>query len=374
MNGFIAKLTEKLEIQVAIKAGITASLSFFLGVAFSKLFNRPDSLVSGLWCILTSIVVLQPHIGGTYRAAWMRFLGILIGSILGAAFTVWFGSSPLQLGISVACTVAICSLLNLSDSFRIAAMSVAVVMVLWGAHSDISPWIFATFRFLDSCLGILIAVVVTHAIWPAKTISAIQDNSIKCLHMLTKLYVQSSNVEAHKDHLEVSSLSDIQDIQDLIDENRKILNDTKIEQMLKRDGWDNWKQLMTICERLFDEIYILRTINKHILSMMIDDQLAGQLENLIVQTELTLKQLTSQLEKNTWAEPLHTVHLQESVKSLKEDLIRFRSTKVTRKYELQDVEGFFVYFYTIVVIADQIMTIQEQVGKALTYNSQPFTL
>lgn len=354
-----------MDIKFAIKAGLTAALSFSLGVAFSSQFDRPDNLVSGLWCILTSLVVLQPRVGGTYKAAWMRFLGILIGSFLGAVFTNLFGSSPLPLGISVACTVAICSLLNINDSIRIASMSVAIVMVLWGLHPNTSPWIFGIYRFLDSCLGITIAMVVTNTLWPNQATSNIQSNMSKYLQTLNRLYLKGVNLEITGEHLKKSSQDDIDEIYELSSKNHDFLDESKMELLVRTNGVEDWKSLIISCEFLFDQILSFDAIDKHVLSLIVDNDLAKKLEDTVNQTDEELKRLILQLNTNEIDESPPTSALQESVKALKADLIRFRTTKTTRKFELQDVESFFVFFHTVVLIADRLFSLKIEVRKAL---------
>lgn len=356
---------DKIEWKVAVKAGVTAALSFLVSIGLTSYTNRPDNMVSGLWCILTSIVVLQPHVGSTYRAASLRFLGILVGSILGAMFTSWFGSSPLPLGFSVACTVAVCSLLNLADSFRIAAMSVAVIMVLWGMQPDSNPWVFSMYRFFDSCIGIIVAVIVTHTLWPAQATSTVQFNIAKGLQLLSQLFLNGANLESPKEHLDKIAEDDVAQLSELIRDNMDTLDDTKLELFIRRDGIDVWKALTSTCESLFEQVSTLRSIDKKVLSMIIDDELARKLETLIDQTDTALKALSKQLEKNAWIGIPLGPQINRARLELQEDLLRFRSTKATRKFELQDVEGFFVFFYTLTSIAEQIPKLEDNIKKIL---------
>jgi uncharacterized membrane protein YgaE (UPF0421/DUF939 family) len=60
----------------------------------------------------------------------------------------------------------ICALLGLAEAARIAGVAVAIVMLL--AHHG-TPWIAALHRFLEVSFGIVIAVVVSALIWPART-------------------------------------------------------------------------------------------------------------------------------------------------------------------------------------------------------------
>lgn len=356
---------QKIEGKVAIKAGVTATLSYILSIVLSEQFDRPEHLISGLWTILTSLVVLQPHVGGTYKTSWLRFLGIFIGSALGAIFTSWFGSSPLPLGISIACTVAICSLLNLSDSFRIAAMSVAVVMVLSGLTPNSNPWMFSVYRFIDSSLGIVVALIVTHTLWPSQATFVVQKNISQCLHLLRQFYLHAASVEHAAEEIHASAEDDLEEFHDLIQENHKTLGESTLELMGRKDGSEHLKILTHFCEDLFDDIAGLQRINKPVLSMIFDDELTKNLDRLIEQTELLLKSLAKCLDKNRW-EPISAQHLRESLFDLQNDLVRFRATKTTRKYELQNVEDFFVYFYTIAAIAERILRLRDSIEKLLS--------
>jgi uncharacterized membrane protein YgaE (UPF0421/DUF939 family) len=270
-------LSNRLEGKIALKTGITAALSWTAGVGFSNLFSRPDGLVSGLWTVITAVVVLQANLGGTYNAALQRFLGVMIGSILGAGFTWWFGASPLSLGVSIFFTVTLCALSGLKESIRIACLSVCVIMVLWGMRPEISPWSFALFRFLDSCLGILIAVTIAHTLWPAKATTLIQQDLAKTLTGLSKLYRLGASLNGDT-HL-TSSTHLIDDLHVLLRGSRDILEESKLEVLTHYSSLDDWKLLIGLQEELCEWISTLREIDKRNLTVIIDDDLAENLSN-----------------------------------------------------------------------------------------------
>ena len=99
------KILDRIELKIALKAGIAAFLSLYAGNSFAKLLDRPDYLLSGTWTVMSTFVVLQAHLGGTYKAAWVRFLGVLVGSFMGGFFTSIFGSNSVTLCVSVLFTV-----------------------------------------------------------------------------------------------------------------------------------------------------------------------------------------------------------------------------------------------------------------------------
>jgi len=60
--------------------------------------------------------------------------------------------------VAVGLVVVICALLRLMESYRIAAVTVAVVML---TGQSVSPWTTATFRFLEVTFGILVALLIS---------------------------------------------------------------------------------------------------------------------------------------------------------------------------------------------------------------------
>src|SRR5262245_31373387 len=109
--GWIKCILHNTEAKLAFKMALAASIRLVLGLAFARFFDRPDTLVSGLWSVMASIVVLQAFLGGTYKAAWARFLGVVIGSTAGAILVNALGADAVSLGISVFITIICCALL-----------------------------------------------------------------------------------------------------------------------------------------------------------------------------------------------------------------------------------------------------------------------
>ncbi|MBS4167970.1 hypothetical protein PARA125_000600 [Parachlamydia sp. AcF125] len=54
---------DRIGLKVAIRGGIAAGLSWFLGVWFSKALAHPDILASGTWCVCGQLLLY-------YRRIW----------------------------------------------------------------------------------------------------------------------------------------------------------------------------------------------------------------------------------------------------------------------------------------------------------------
>lgn len=364
-NALSRFIFEKLELKLALKTSIAASLSLFLGLAFSKVFQRPDTLISGLWCVLATIVVLQAHLGGTYKAAWVRFSGVAIGSIIGSLFFVYLGADhPISLGASIFLTIIICSLLNLKESFRIACLSTAIIIIFGGLNPNMDPWVFSFFRFIDSCIGIFVAVFVAHVLWPEKASENLRSNVEKILRLLAKQYRLVIDLRLEK-NIDLQTVDEtFNEINELSYENQNYLEESKLELLSNPQQRDEWVFIINQLEVIHESIAALRNINIEAITKIFDDSLSDQVTNVILKSDAGLSDIEKILEKEN--EKFHFDDLSAALKDLNQDLLRFRATRTTRKFNLEDVESFFVFFYRLRIIGEAIIKIGEYLQKPRT--------
>ncbi len=358
-----------IELKKAIKVGIAAAVSLFVGIWFSTLIERPETLVSGLWCAISSIVVLQAHLGGTYKAAWQRFLGVLIGSILGCIFTVSFGSNPISLGFAIMLTMIICSAFKLQESIRIACLTVAVIMVLSGVRPEIELYLFGLFRFLDSCMGIFIAVVIAHTLWPAEATDKIRNNMAKILSSMSKLFDLAVEIGVLSDRQDKLFHAIKDDIYDHFENNYDLIDEVTLEQVIRQTTMEDWKILIHSVESAFDAIITLKQLQKSKILMMLDDSLLDQLKHFIEAADSSFQSLSRQLETGDDRQlSFSEFDLKTTYKSLKDDLVRLRGNRSTSQFDWKEIESFFVYFYSLGMVAEEIFRIEALLPNILNGN------
>jgi uncharacterized membrane protein YgaE (UPF0421/DUF939 family) len=146
---WVSKNLTRAGLELAIATGIAGIVS----LAAAKLLRLPQ----GYWAPISSFIVLQSNVAGTLSAARNRLVGTAIGAVIGAVFVRYVGTHPLWLGLAVMLTVLLCQAFGLEDSYRLACVTVAIVMLIGSARS---AWVTAGFRFLEVALGIVVAVVV----------------------------------------------------------------------------------------------------------------------------------------------------------------------------------------------------------------------
>lgn len=349
----LKEILSRIETKTALKSGVAASLAFVAGISVNHLFSHPNQLISGLWCTMTAIVVLQAHLGGTYKAGLNRLLGVLLGTIMGGICTSFLGSDPVSLGIAIVFTVLGCSLLNLKDSIRIACLSTAVVMILWGMNPTISPWTFSFYRFIDSCLGILIAVIIAHTFWPSHATVKMRSNVIQTLSALNQLYLFSISAEP------LGEKKLIQDIQQHLIQNRVFLDELEMELLMKSSKIEDWSFLLHYLESIFESIITLSEIDKEHFHAMLDHELTDQLKETTDNIDLYFQELVKLLEGSQEKEPI--VDLKQTLEKLQKELIRFRETKATRQFSLKDVESFFVCFFNLKNLALFVLELEQHI-------------
>jgi len=149
MNTWFSKTLPRTRIELAVATGIAGALSLY-AARFLK-------LPQGYWAAISSFIVLQSNVAATLSAARGRMIGTAIGAVIGAIFVRYVGSHPLWLGLAVVLTVLLCQGLGLEDSYRLACVTVAIVMIVNSANS---AWVTAGDRFLEVSLGIIVALVV----------------------------------------------------------------------------------------------------------------------------------------------------------------------------------------------------------------------
>ncbi len=350
---FISQRLEKVEWKIAIKTGLSAGLGLFLGLALSQFLQRPDTIISGMWSALAAIVVQQAHLGSTYKSAWLRFLGVMIGCFMGGFFTWLLGSNPISLCLSIIITIVVCSIFGLKESVRISCLSVAVVMILWGLRPTTSPWLFSFFRFLDSCLGVAAAVVIAHLFWPAQVSKKMGLSVSKTFRNLIELYDMAVALEPLTEKKREAFRLLSSEIVDLLWKNRTFLEDSKLELLTKFSGLDEWKMLYGHMDLLYENIISLSRVRKTALEKIIDQELQKGLDKMLEQTRITLTQYAEALEGKradvSWE------GLKEAIALLENQQNRFRSRHVTRKHEFEDVEGLYVFFYSLRVFALELI-------------------
>jgi uncharacterized membrane protein YccC len=152
-------------LRLALQDAAVSLLAYLAGLYFTRLVHGTASHIGALWATISGLVVLQATRRETVATAWLRILGTLIGAIISAAYLSVLPFSPVGMAACIGLTVLLCHTLRVPDHARLATITVAVIMVISYNDPRMNPAINAAMRFLESCIGTILAVLAV-LVWP----------------------------------------------------------------------------------------------------------------------------------------------------------------------------------------------------------------
>jgi uncharacterized membrane protein YccC len=147
----------------AAKTAFAAALCWWLALQFG--------LHDGYWGAISAIIVLQSNFGATITASRDRIIGTLIGALFGFAFSL-FGTLPWNYVFALLAAVAVCGLLGLKTSSRLAGVTITIVMLV---QKSGSRWTLALDRVSEVFLGIIVALLVSTLVFPDRARLKLRD-------------------------------------------------------------------------------------------------------------------------------------------------------------------------------------------------------
>jgi uncharacterized membrane protein YgaE (UPF0421/DUF939 family) len=134
----------------AVKIGIAGVVALYV----AELLKLPQPY----WAAISAFVVMGASVRATVQASSGRLIGTAIGAVVGAVFVVLWGSHLWSFGLAATLTALGCAALRLDQSYRLACVTVAIVMLI---HSAESAWKVGLHRFLEVALGIVVALLIS---------------------------------------------------------------------------------------------------------------------------------------------------------------------------------------------------------------------
>jgi uncharacterized membrane protein YgaE (UPF0421/DUF939 family) len=134
--------------QLASRAALAAVLA--LVVAQSLHLPFP------IYAMLAAVIVTDLSAAETRRLGPPRLVGTAIGAVVGALVSL-AASGPWAMGFGIGVAMLLCHLVRFPDAAKVAGYVPAIVLLQF---TD-SPWTYAFYRFTETALGIVIAVLVS---------------------------------------------------------------------------------------------------------------------------------------------------------------------------------------------------------------------
>lgn len=167
MNLSGREATIRRAVIVSIQFTLVSLLSFLIATSISSFIEggSQSSFIGGLWAVISGIVVMQATMVDTRSSALLRVFGSFIGAVFSAIYLLLLPFNPFGLALLIGITVLVCQALSIPDHGRLAAVTVAVVLVVSTLNPEIDPVLNAALRFGDTVIGSAMAVLMVR-IWP----------------------------------------------------------------------------------------------------------------------------------------------------------------------------------------------------------------
>ena len=130
-----------------------------VSVLIARLFRLPEAY----WAAITTLVITQSSLGAALKVSWQRFVGTVLGAVVGAIVASHFGTRVLVFGSCVFILGLVCAVASSDRSaYRFGGVTLAIVLLVPRAGP---AWRIAFHRFAEVSIGIGVALLLAWA-WP----------------------------------------------------------------------------------------------------------------------------------------------------------------------------------------------------------------
>jgi uncharacterized membrane protein YccC len=141
----------------SVRTAVAAVVSLLV----ARLFGLPATY----WAPITTLVITQSSLGAAFAVSSQRFIGTLLGALVGGAVAGYFGSDVLVFGICVFILGLLCALVRTGPSaYRFGGVTLAIVVLVPRSGT---AWLVAFHRFAEVSVGIGVALLLA-VVWPER--------------------------------------------------------------------------------------------------------------------------------------------------------------------------------------------------------------
>jgi uncharacterized membrane protein YccC len=344
------------QLRHALRTGLAAMLTFLV----AELLH----LKQGYWAVITAVIVMQAHLGGSLAASWSRVLGTAVGACLGVIAVLSCGRTLPGLSLAVFTTVLICAYLNKRhDSFRLAGITAVVVMIAseTGGTQDILE--LGLHRFLEISLGVGVALLVALFVLPSRATQVLQQNASRSLEDLATYYrtVFRGYMDGALDAGELAVLKNR--AAKRRDINRQLLGEARKESLGGSETHDRIRIVLKYADRLFESVSTMQRAAENHDAEGFRLVLAPALNALAASSETAIRELAEQALAKKPLEELPAFcredALAKALEKLEIELLELRRSRESRRYRFDEVIHFFSFLLAMQEIGGETLATAE---------------
>ena len=180
--------TENLNFKsTAFRYALRIALTMFVGLLVGKVIT----LENEYWVILTIVVIMRPGYGLTKKRAQSRFLGTLIGGIIGI-LTLTIIHNTIILSTLAVIAMLLAYWFSTSDYKLGVTFVTFYVILIYGVLTHTAEYLLI-FRILDTAIGASLAFLATMFVWPTWEYHSVNKHLESSLKALKHYIVEVKN-------------------------------------------------------------------------------------------------------------------------------------------------------------------------------------
>ena len=143
-----------------LKHSLRTAVAAMASLVAARLCRLPEAY----WAPITTLVVTQSSLGAAFSVSWRRFVGTLLGALIGGLVASYFPPNIFLFGATVLILGPLCALLRVDRSaYRFGGVTLAIVLLIPRTYAP--PWHVALHRFAEVSIGIGVALLFA-TVWP----------------------------------------------------------------------------------------------------------------------------------------------------------------------------------------------------------------
>ncbi|MGA9851421.1 MAG: FUSC family protein [Gammaproteobacteria bacterium] len=147
----------------AIEGGVVGSLAFLIGQHLTHAVEGPGAIIGAIWSAIAGLVVLQAGRHDILKFSALQAVGTFMGALISGLYLLMLPPSIWGLALCTFLTAVACYAVRIPDQARLASAAAVVIMGISILSKRTSPLENAALRFIESVIGLALAIAVCFA-------------------------------------------------------------------------------------------------------------------------------------------------------------------------------------------------------------------
>ncbi len=135
-------------------------LSNYCGYLFAKTLHNEMVGISGLWAVISSILVFEANYQNTIKASIHRIKGSILGALIAGLFFTVLGINHWVWFLACMTIVLLAHIIGMKDDIKLGLLTCALIFIIQLYHGTSLIWENCFQRCIESIIGILVAVIL----------------------------------------------------------------------------------------------------------------------------------------------------------------------------------------------------------------------